>query len=368
VKRFWGFVIKEFYHIIRDFRTLLILIGMPVAQLMIFGYVVSNEIKDAGIAIYDKSQDEVTKEITNKLLSSGYFVLRKYINSEKEAEEAFKNGSIREVIIFEKDFAQKLTKENTASIQLIADASDANTANLISNYTFSIIQDYVKKRNINIDQPIKINSEVRMMYNEEMRGVFMFVPGTMALILMLISAMMTSISIAREKEFGTMEVLLVSPLKPVQIILGKVTPYVALAFLDAVVIVLMSIFIFKMPVRGSMVLLLGESLLFIIMALSLGILISTKSNSQQVAMFISLIGLLLPTMLLSGFIFPIENMPKILQWIAAALPPKYFVIILKNIMLKGVGLMYVWKETLILCGMTLFFILLSIRNFKIRLE
>ena len=215
---------------------------------------------------------------------------------------------------------------------------------------------------------MQIEPEVRMIYNEGMKGVYMFVPGTMALILMLVSAMMTSISIAREKELGTMEVLLVSPLNPAQIIVGKVIPYVLFAFINAITIILLGYFVFGMPLKGSIVLLLAESFLFISMALSLGILISTVSDNQQVAMFISVFALMLPTLLLSGFIFPIENMPVILQWISYAMPPKYFIIIIKNIMLKGTGFMYVWKETLILVGMMLFFIALSVKKFKIRLE
>ena len=193
-----------------------------------------------------------------------------------------------------------------------------------------------------------------------------FVPGTMALILMLVSAMMTSISIAREKEIGTMEVLLVSPLNPLQIVVGKVIPYVVFAFINAVTIILLGYFVFGMPLKGSILLLLAESFLFISMALSLGILISTMAKSQQVAMFISVFALMLPTLLLSGFIFPVENMPAILQWISYAMPPKYFIIIIKNIMLKGTGFMYVWKETLVLVGMMLFFIALSVKKFKIR--
>ncbi|MFC2114422.1 ABC transporter permease [Bacteroidota bacterium] len=368
MKRFWGFVIKEFYHILRDPRTLLILIGIPVAQIMIFGFVISNEIKDIRIAVYDQSHDEETRAITDKILSSGYFILEKRISNPDQIEECFKTGKVKEVIVFGQHFAQRLEKEGVADIQIIADASDANTANLIANYTQAIVYDYLKKVNTLAEIPFRIDTEVRMLFNEDMKGVYMFVPGTMALILMLISAMMTSISIAREKEYGTMEVLLVSPLKPVQIILGKVAPYVALAFLDAVLIILMGIYVFKMPVVGSSVLLFAVALLYILMALSLGIMISTMVQTQQVAMFISLIGLLLPTMLLSGFIFPVENMPLVLQWLANIMPPKYFIIMIKDIMLKGVGMAYIWKEVLILLGFTLFFIAVSVKKFKLRLE
>ncbi|MBC8342810.1 MAG: ABC transporter permease [Bacteroidetes bacterium] len=368
MNRFRGFVIKEFFHIWRDPRTLLILVGIPVAQIMIFGFVISNDIKDLHIAVYDQSQDEVSREITNKIISSGYFILDQSIDHPSQIEESFKKGIVREVIVFGQDFGENLERLGVADLQIIADASDANTANLITNYTQAIINDYLKKLNATHQIPLKIETQVRMLFNEEMKGVYMFVPGTMALILMLISTMMTSISIAREKEFGTMEVLLVSPLKPVQIIIGKVAPYVALAFLDAVLILLMGVYVFKMPVLGSSTLLLLTALLYILMALSLGILISTIVKTQQVAMFISLIGLLLPTMLLSGFIFPIENMPLILQWVANILPFKYFIIMIKDIMLKGVGVAYIWKEGLVLLGFTLLFIALSVKKFKLRLE
>jgi ABC-2 type transport system permease protein len=208
----------------------------------------------------------------------------------------------------------------------------------------------------------------RMLFNNELKGVYMFVPGTMALILMIVTAMMTSISITREKEMGTMEVLLVSPLKSIQVIAGKVFPYVFLAFLNGVTIIALGYFVFDMPVNGSLILLLTETLLYIIMALSLGIFISTISTSQQMAMFISMFALLLPTMLLSGFIFPVENMPWPLQWLSTIIPAKYYIIIIKNIMIKGTGLLYIWKETLVLLAMTGIFIGLSIKNFKIRLE
>lgn len=368
MKQFIGFVKKEFYHIFRDPRTLLVLFGIPVAQLLIFGYVVNNEIKNIKIAVYDQSKDRVTSEITNKIASSGYFILHENLETVSNIEEIFRKGDIKEVIVFEPDFSKKLEREGVANVQLLADASDANTANLIVNYTSAIIADYIQKENKLSSGNMQVVPVVRMVFNESLKSVYMFVPGTMALILMLVSAMMTSISIAREKEMGSMEVLLVSPLKPIQIIVGKVIPYVSLAFVNAITIIVLGYFIFGMPVKGSVLLLLLESLLFISLALSLGILISTVAKSQQVAMFISLFALMLPTLLLSGFIFPIENMPVPLQWISHIMPPKYFIIIIKNIMLKGTGIAFVWKETLILIGMMLFFIALSVKKFKVRLD
>jgi ABC-type multidrug transport system, permease component len=368
MKRFWGFVVKEFYHIFRDKRTMLVLFGMPIAQLLLFGFVITNEIKDIKIAILDHSKDNVTRDLSLKLLSSGYFKLDDYLTSSSQIEAAFRKGDVKEVIVFEQGFAEKLTKQGVAHIQILADASDANTANLVSNYTSAIVMDYVKKMNISVSTPMQIVPEVRMMFNEQLKGVYMFVPGIMAMILMLISALLTSISIVREKELGTMEVLLVSPLRPIQIIIGKVTPYILLSLVNAITIIVLGNLVFGMPVQGSTLLLLGETILFIIMALSLGILISTATNSQQTAMFISMLALMLPTILLSGFIFPISNMPGILQVLCQIIPPRWFIVIIKNIMLKGTGFYYVWFETLVLAIMTVFFIFVSYKKFKIRLE
>jgi ABC-2 type transport system permease protein len=363
-----GFIIKEFYHIFRDFRSMLVLFGMPVIQVLLFGFALSTEVKNAPIAIIDHSNDQVTSQITSKLLSSGFFILSDEVKGEEHIEEVFRHGKVKEVIIFESDFATRLEKDHKALIQVIADASDPNTANLLVNYTSAIINDYQQEYMNSISLPLAINVESRMMYNPALKSVFMFVPGVITILLMLITAMMTSISIAREKEMGTMEVLLVSPLKPMQIIAGKVIPYVLLAFVNAISILLLSYFVLGMPVRGSLVLLLAESLLFVIMALSLGIFISTVSKSQQMAMMMSMFALMLPTILLSGFIFPIENMPVALQVLSNIMPPRWFIIIVKSIMIKGLGIQYVWKETLIIAGMALFFIALSVKKFKIRLE
>ncbi|MFC2098226.1 ABC transporter permease [Bacteroidota bacterium] len=367
MKRFRGFVIKEFNHILRDFRTLLILFGLPAVQLLIFGYVVSNELKDIHIAVFDQSKDRHSRDITNKIISSGYFIFEGYLENTHQIEEKFREGNIKQVIIFEPDFGRKLVSEKSADIQLLADASDANTANLVVSYTSAIIQDYMRDFR-QAGGKMQVIPEIRMLYNEDMAGAYMFVPGVMALILMIVSALMTSITITREKELGTMETLLVSPLRPMQIVIGKVTPYVVLSFVNAVTIVAMGYFVFGLPVHGSLGLLLLECLLFISVALSLGIFISTMVETQQMAMFFSMMILMLPTILLSGFIFPVENMPEILQWVSYIVPAKYFIIIVKSIMLKGTGITFIWKETLVLVFMMLFFIGNSVRRFKTRLE
>ncbi len=364
----FAFIKKEFFHIFRDYRTMMIIFGMPLVMVLLFGFAITNDINNARIAILDNSKDNVTREITQKLISSGYFILEKNLSNINEIEDAFKKGVVKEVVVFEPDFAAKLVSDRKASVQLILDASDPNTANIIGSYTEGIIKLYTLEmlRNSN-NIPLNINVDSRMYYNPELLSVYMFVPGIITVLLMLISAMMTSISIAREKEQGTMEALLVSPLRPVQIIIGKVTPYIVLSFINLIIILLLAKFVFAMPVQGSILLLLAESLLFIIMSLALGIFISTASKTQQQAMLLSMVALMLPTILLSGFIFPVKNMPWLLQMLSHIMPSKWFIIIIKNIMLKGTGLAYFWKETLIIAGMTVFFIALSVKKFKVRL-
>jgi ABC-2 type transport system permease protein len=360
------FVIKEFLHIFRDVRSMVILFGMPLVQVLLFGYAITNEVKDVRVSVIDQSYDYASQAVVNKLFASGYFLKGEHINSTREIEESFRKGKNKMVVVIEPGFAGKLETGKQPTIQLIADASDPNTANLLVSYASGIINAYSRELVPAGNIPV-IVPESRMLYNPSLMSVYMFVPGIITILLMLVSAMMTSISIAREKELGTMEVLLVSPLKPFQIVAGKVMPYVLLSFINAGSILILSYYIFNVPINGSLLLLLGETILFILLALSLGIFISTISNNQQTAMMLSMFALMLPTILLSGFIFPIENMPDVLQWFSLIMPPRWFITIIKSIMLKGSGIEYFWKETLILAGMTLIFILASVKKFKIRL-
>jgi ABC-2 type transport system permease protein len=369
MKRFLGFVKKEFLHIFRDYRTLFILFGIPAAQILIFGYAVSTDIKNAGVAVLDLSHDEITQKLTDKIISSGFFRKTDNLLYYSDIDKLFKKGKTKAVIVFEKDFGKNLVSKGKASLSIIADGSEPNTATLVTNYTTAIVNDFAFEFAGPLpNNMVRIIPEVKMFYNPNLKSHFMFVPGVITLILILICALMTSVTITREKEFGTMEVLLVSPLRPIQIILGKVMPYFILSFINVLLILLLSWLVFGLPVKGSIVLLLAECMLYILMSLTLGILISTVSSNMQQAIFISLIGLMLPTVLLSGFIFPIENMPKVYDYVSSILPPRYFIVIIKNIMIKGTGLVYIWKETLILIVMTMVFVGLSVRNFKIRLE
>ena len=369
MKRFLGFVKKEFLHIFRDYRTLIILFGIPAAQILIFGFAVSTDIKNAGVAFLDISKDEISQKISDKICSSGFFSRTENLLNYNEIDKVLKKGKTKAVVVFEENFGRNLISEGKASISIISDGSEPNAATLVTNYMTAIISDFNRELNgTSATGNLLVLPEVRMFYNPALKSHFMFVPGVITLILILICALMTSVTITREKEFGTMEVLLVSPLKPIQIILGKVTPYFILSFINVIVILLLSWWVFGLTVKGSIILLLAESMLYILMSLSLGILISTVSSTMQQAIFISLVGMMLPTVLLSGFIFPIQNMPRIYDWISSVLPPRYFIVIIKSIMIKGTGFIYVWKETLILVVMTVFFIGLSVRNFKIRLQ
>ena len=352
---------------LRDRKTLLILFGMPIMQILIFGFALTNEVKNAKIVIVDNAKDIASQNIIAKIEASRYFEIEEAMMNAKQIKAAFQKGIIKIAVVFPAGFAQDLAHQSRAQIQVIADASDPNTANTLTNYVSSIVQDYqnsIDKINV---VSYRIEPQTRMLYNPQLKGVHNFVPGVIALVLMLVCVMMTAVSIVREKEIGTMEILLVSPFKPIMVMVSKAVPYLILSLINVTSILLLSVFVLEVPVNGSVLLLFAESTLFIITCLTLGIFISVKTDSQQVAMLISLMGMLLPTILFSGFMFPIENMPKALQIFSNIVPAKWFYIIVKAIMIKGVGFSGIWKETLILCGITVFLLIVSLKSFKIRL-
>lgn len=362
-----AFIKKEFLHIFRDYRTLVVLFGMPVIQVMLFGYAITTDLQNVDIAVWDKSKDDKSISLINELTSSGFYRIFSYISTSEEIQNQFQKGSIKAAVIIEKNFNSNLVR-NVAGVQIIADAADPNTANIIANQLNGIMAKWSMNQNYLLNHRAGIVTEVRMHYNPSMKSVFLFVPGVITIILMLVSAMLTSIAIAKEKEMGNMEILLVSPLKPITVILGKILPYLTLSLLIAIFILTIGFFVFQVPIRGSLILLFFESLLFVIVSLSLGVFISTKVESQQMALMLSLFALMMPTILLSGFIFPISSMPWPLQWISHIMPPKYFIIIIKSIMLKGMGIEAIWKETLTLLAMAIIFILASVKNYRIRLQ
>lgn len=365
--QFFSFVRKEFYHVFRDRKTLLLLFGMPIAQIVLFGFALTNEIKNSKIVVCDYANDVASQNIISRLEASKSFEIEKSILSHQQIENAFKEGKVKLVIVFPASFNNDLVHLNKAQIQIIADASDPNTGTTLTNYASAIIMDYQRELLSKNQIPLQINTDVRMIYNPELKGATNFVPGVMALVLLLVCVLMTSVSIVKEKEMGTMEVLLVSPFNPLLVVVSKAVPYFFLSLVNLTIILILSVTIMDMPMNGSIPLLYFESSLLILTALSLGLLISNSTDSQQTAMLISLMGMLLPTMMFTGFMFPLENMPWPLRIISNVVPSRWYYIIVKSIMIKGLGISAIWKETLILAGMALFLLIVSIRKFKIRL-
>ena len=368
MNQFLSFIKKEFFHIWRDKRTMFILLGMPIVQIIIFGFALTNEVKDAEIAILDQSKDAATSQLISKINASNYFTVSAMLHNPDEISQTFQKNKAKIVLVLPANFGNDLKHSNNVQVQLIADASDPNTATTLVNYATAIIKIYQQQVNTTEQIPLQINTQVRMLYNPQLKGAYSFVPGVMAMVLMLVCTMMTAITIVREKEMGTMEVMLVSPIQPIKIVVAKAVPYLLLSIINISSILLLSVFVLGVPINGSLLLLMSESILFTITCLSFGLLISSLTDSQQTAMFISLTGMFLPTLMLSGFMFPVENMPLPLRLISYIVPARWFYQIVSAVMIKGIGFAGVWKQTLILFGMTLFLLTLAVKKFKIRLE
>ena len=344
-----------------------ILLGMPMVQIIIFGFALTNEVKNTSIVIINQSQGVAANKLVEKIESSQYFELYKQSTDALEIDKLFKKGVVKVALVIPNDFDPSIVNQNKGQLQIIADATDPNVATALTNYLSAIAMDFQKDMKKKKKMPFNIDVETRMMYNPQLKGAYNFVPGVMAMVLLLVCTMMTALTVVREKELGNMEVLLASPINPIKIIIAKAVPYLLLSIINITTILLLSFFVLDVPINGSLVLLYAESILFILVSLGLGLLISAGTDSQQSAMFISLVAMFLPTVMFSGFIFPIENMPLPLRIISNFIPAKWFFIIVKSVMIKGVGIKLVWKETLILSGMMLFFFGMAIKKFKIRL-
>ncbi|WP_289013234.1 ABC transporter permease [uncultured Capnocytophaga sp.] len=368
MKQLIAFIRKEFYHVFRDRRTLLILFGIPIAQIILFGQALSSEVKNIGIAVLDEANNTYSQEITHRLQASPYFKLKEPLLRYDQVEDQFKRGTIKAALIFPPDFGKDLYTSSGTSLQLITDGSDPNTAKTVQNYLSAMVASYQRELNPAVQLPYQITLENRMLYNEEQNGSMNFVPGVIALIFMIVSTALTSVAVVREKELGTMEILLVSPFNPLKILIAKAVPYLILSLINFTVILLLSVYMLDVPIRGNLLLLYAESTLFIIICLSLGLLISTSTSSQQTAMLIAMMGMMLPTAFFTGFMFPIENMPLVFQGIARVFPSSYYYAIVKKVMLKGLDFSYIWKETLILIAMAVVFLTLAMKKFKIRLQ
>jgi ABC-2 type transport system permease protein len=362
---FWAFIVKEFKHVVRDRKSLTILLGLPVVMMTLFGFALSNEVKDTRFVVVDLTPDAATLALTDRLDQSMYFSFAGQVRNEAEIEQVFRRGEARLAVVFGAQFDRGNAGQR--QMRLVADASDANTANIVTNYATAIIAQFQSELPGALPTSAGITVETRMLYNPQLKSSYMFVPGVMTLILMLLGAMMTSVSIVREKERGTMEVLLVSPMNPLMVIISKAVPYMVLCFVDVLIILALSYGVLDMPGGANIPLLLAECLLFIVTTLALGLVISNKVETQQTAMFISLVGLLMPALVFSGFMFPIENMPLPLKIISNVVPTKWFYMIASNVMIKGLGFAAVVKPTVILAGMTLVLLLISLKSFKQRL-
>lgn len=367
MSQFKSFIKKETLHILRDKRTLFILMAMPVIQLLIFGFAITTDINNIKFVVLDESKSNVSSQLIDKLSGNKYFDLSKNIHSFDEIEQEFRKGKAKLAVVIPNGFGNELQHSGKSQIQLIADAADPNEASIVTQYAQLLINNYQQELTQADTSSFKLTMEQKMLYNPQLKSAYNFVPGIMGMILMLICAMMTSISIVREKEEGTMEILLVSPIKPVYIVLAKAVPYLAIAFLDILGILAIAHFIFGVPIVGSIFLILALSILFLASALSLGLLVSSVADTQQTAMIMSAVGLLIPTMLLSGLVYAIENMPVLLQIFSNIIPAKWFIIALKDVMLKGLGFTSILKECAILAGMAFFLLFVSIKRFKNRL-
>lgn len=377
-KRFMSFVGKEFNHILRDTRTLMVLIVMPVVMIVLFGFALSTEIKDVKVAVYDPSRDAATSRLVSQIDASEYFTVTAFLDGEDGVLEAFRSNTADIAIVFEDNFYHRAVHDGDGRLQVIVDGSNTNVGSMAVFYVSSIVSSFQKElaREAALNQPssesvsvsqVRISTSTRMMYNPQMKSAFNFVPGVMGMILMLVCAMMTSVSIVREKERGTMEVLLVSPVKPFSVILAKAIPYFVVSAFILLLVLCLSVFLIKVPISGSLMWVILVSLLFILVSLSIGILISTLVSKQEVAILISGMVLMLPTMLLSGMLFPIESMPEVLQWVSYLVPAKWYIDSIKVMMIQGLGIRYCLDAVLILVGFLTVITGLSVVKFKDRL-
>ena len=368
MKQFVSFIIKEAKHILRDKRTMLILFGMPVVMMLLFGFAITTDVKNVRTVVVTSQVDHLTQQAVGRLAASEYFNIVATAPTPQEAEGLIRSQKADLAIVFDTDFASK-----RGGVQFIVDSSDPNMAQQWTTYAQAIIQQELHASARNNSQSSILNSQspkvnTKMLYNPQMKSAYNFVPAIMGMLLMLICAMMTSISIVREKEKGTMEVLLVSPVQPLKVIIAKAVPYLMLAFVVLILILLMARFVLQVPLAGSLFWILAVSVLYILLALSLGLLISNVAQTQLVALLMSAMLLLMPVVMLSGMLFPVESMPTILRWISAVIPPRYYIAAMRKLMIMGVGIGEVLKEVTVLAGMTAFLLAVALKTFKKRLE
>ena len=375
MKQFIAFVKKETKHILRDKRTMLILFGMPVVLMLLFGFAIATDVKNVRTVGVAAAMDHLTPQAVERLSASEYFNIVATVGTPREAEQMIRRQKADLAIVFGNNFASALNSLSAGGkvrkgggVQMMVDGADPNMAQQWTVYAQSILSQSVGGNHQAMSSPFANILGVRLLYNPQMRSAYNFVPAIMGMLLMLICAMMTSISIVREKERGTMEVLLVSPVKPLMVIVAKAVPYLILAICILVTILLMARFVLDVPLQGSLVWILLVSMIYILLALSLGLLISNIAQTQLVALLLSAMVLLMPVVMLSGMLFPVESMPVVLQWVSALVPPRYYIEAMRKLMIMGVGIGEVAKEVTVLVAMTVFFLAVSLAKFNKRLE
>lgn len=372
MKQFLSFVRKEFIHILRDPRSLLILLAMPQIMVLLPGYVIKNEVKEIRVAVLDRSRDIYTGQLTRKLFANDYFIGQGEVRSEEEAVELFKKGAIDLVVVFGSAFADRILHAQDASIQLLADGSEPNQASVRVAYAQQVFAGFQQElarqaaQAGNGGRQFDMRVHSSMLYNPQQRSEVNFVPGVIGMVILLICCMMTSIAIVRERETGTMEILLASPLPSLVIVLAKLVPYLIISLIDMAVILGLSYFVMHIPMAGSLGVYVMTAVIYTVTSLMLGLLISTVVNSQLAAMLISLL-LIVPTIYLSGMVFAIESMPAAAQIVSDIVPAKWFISASRKIMVEGVGIAHVAAEIRALVTEGLVFMLFAWRFFKTRL-
>ena len=352
MKLFLSFIIKETKHILRDKRTMLMLFGMPLVMMLLFGFAITNDVRNVRTVVVMANSDQATQAAVERLSQSEYFIIVEIVSTPQEAERIIRNQKADMAVVFSSKFASKKN-----GVQFIVDGADPNMAQQWTNYATQVLLN-----------PAGGLVNAKMLYNPRIKSAYNFVPAIMGMLLMLVCAIMTSISIVREKERGTMEVLLVSPAKPLIIIISKAIPYLVLAFVILIIILFMARFVLGVPLVGTLFWIFFISTVYILLALSLGLLVSNVAQTQIVALLISAMVLLMPIVMLSGMIFPVESMPGILQWVSAIIPTRYYISAMRKMMIMGVGIKQVFSELVILSTMLVVLLSLSLVKFNKRLD
>jgi len=373
-ERIYSILVKEFLQGFRDPKMKGVIFIAPIIQLLIFGYAVSTDVKNVATAVYDLDQTQQSRELLSRFFASGYFQPKKHVTHVSQIRNLMDHGKVSAAIQINKGFASALSSHQKVPIQMIVDGTDSNTATVTISYAAQIVRDYNKNLELEaIGLPTGtllnrgIDLQSRVWFNINLESRMFYLPGVVALIGMLITLMLTSMAIVREREIGTMEQLIVTPLRPVELILGKLLPFALIALFDMTLITTVAAFWFEVPIKGSLLLLFASMVLFLLPSLGIGLFISTISTTQQQAMMTTFF-FFFPANLLSGFAFPIENMPEIVQWITYLNPLRYFLVIIRGIFLKGIGAEILWPQMVALGALGIIVLGLSALRFTKRLE